>query len=182
MTHNINGCKPTTNKNGVAEPSHKWDSMIALMKANNIDIKLIQETWCEGKWEEEQDGYRIFHYGPESQQGIRGSGGVAIILSPVAIELWKYNEMPQPFYLEQLKDDRATRMMGIAIRTSKSKKMKPLFIANVYAPCSTTPIEVSQLFAEQLNKLIENLSKPHDIFIGGDTNAKMGRNMERPTS
>ena len=71
---------------------------IHISKQDQIDIFCLQETWLTGKWSKRIDGWTIFHYGPEEATCNRGSGGVAIILSPKALRAWKKAGSKDPIY------------------------------------------------------------------------------------
>ena len=58
------------------------DAIIEMMIKNNISIYSIQETWLDGDFVKEINGYTMFHHGLVSQTCSRGQKGVAIILSP----------------------------------------------------------------------------------------------------
>ena len=58
------------------------DIMIDIMARKKIDVYCIQETWLDGDFIKEIDGYTIFHHGLKEQTCSRGQNGVAIILLP----------------------------------------------------------------------------------------------------
>ena len=59
------------------------DSIIDTMMAKRLDIYCIQETWLDGNFIKDINGYTMFHHGFESQKCSRGQKGVAIILYPI---------------------------------------------------------------------------------------------------
>ena len=48
----------------------------------NLSVYCIQETWLDGNFIKEIEGYTVFHHGLVKQVCKRGQNGVAIILSP----------------------------------------------------------------------------------------------------
>ena len=63
------------------------DTIINTMEVNNISAYCIQETWLDGNFIKERNGYTFFHHGLAKQTCKRGQKGVGVILSP---ELTKY--------------------------------------------------------------------------------------------
>jgi len=57
------------------------DAAINFMQTNGIHAYSIQETWLDGDFEKDINGYHVFHHGLSQQKSSRGSAGVAIILS-----------------------------------------------------------------------------------------------------
>ena len=122
-THNFNGAKSTTNcTTETTEDSFKWELAVLQMQQLWIDLLLVQETWMEGTWEKKIHGHQIFHHGPEQQESRRGSGGVAFILSPKAISMWKNAGAHQPDTIAPI--DNTERFMGITIKNVKIQNGK----------------------------------------------------------
>ena len=59
----------------------KLDSIINIMSSRNIDVYCIQETWLDGNYVKEINGYTIFHHSLTKQTCNRGQKRVAIKLS-----------------------------------------------------------------------------------------------------
>ena len=73
------------------------DAVIEMMIKNNITVYCIQETWLDGDFVKEINGYTMFHHGLESQTCSRGQKGVTITLSPEFPIFHKLSES-KPFY------------------------------------------------------------------------------------
>ena len=52
------------------------------MSIRKIDIYFIQETWLDGNYVSEINGYTLFHHSLKEHKCSRGQCGVGIILSP----------------------------------------------------------------------------------------------------
>ena len=71
-------------------------SFFDIMARKNIDAYCIQETWFDGDFIKEIDGYTIFHHGLKKQVCSRGQNGVSIILSPTFSKYYKSSGSPPP--------------------------------------------------------------------------------------
>ena len=65
------------------------DIIIDIMARKNINAYCIQETWLDGDFVKEIDGYTIFHHGLREQIYSRGQNGGEIILSPTFSKYYK---------------------------------------------------------------------------------------------
>ena len=65
------------------------DAIIEMMSKNKISIYCIQETWLDGDFVKEINGYTMFHHDLASQTCSRGQKGVAIIISSEFLVFYK---------------------------------------------------------------------------------------------
>ena len=62
----------------------------------NLSVYCIQETWLDGKFIKEIEGYTVFHHGLEKRVYKRSQNGIAIILSPEFTTFYnKFGSKPQ---------------------------------------------------------------------------------------
>ena len=120
--------------------------MIDIMARKKIDVYCIQETWLDGDFIKEIDGYTIFHHGLKEQTCSRGQNGVAIILSPTFSKYYKLSGSLPPV-IPQEDDISMGRFIGIKLDLKvkilkkgafRKKNIKfetiKLFISSAYHP------------------------------------------------
>ena len=69
--------------------ANNLDTIINTVKVNNISAYCIQETWLDGNFIKERNGYTFFHHGLAKQTCKRGQKGVGVILSPKLTKYYK---------------------------------------------------------------------------------------------
>ena len=75
MSQNVQGLKSNAR-------SINLDDIVQNVINRNLSVYCIQETWLDGNFIKEIEGYTVFHHGLVKQVCKRGQNGVAIILSP----------------------------------------------------------------------------------------------------
>ena len=125
------------------------DAIVQNMIHRNLSVYCIQETWLDGNFIKEIEGYTVFHHGLVKQVCKRGHNGVAIILSPeFTIFYNKSGSKPQVnptisssvefgrFIGLKLSINVKTVLKGAFQKKKKSNKMQTInvFISFVYHP------------------------------------------------
>ena len=143
------------------------------MRKKEINIYLLQETWDEGDYTQDLGGgYILFHH---NSRGKQDKTGVGIIIAPRIADVWRLDGSKPAVSIKQFEG----RFIGISIKLPKSDlngervkdKWDRLLIASVYHPYKKT----HNAFNTELDDTLPKLSKDHDIIMGGDMNAQVGR-------
>ena len=119
------------------------DPIVDLMIKHNIMVYCIQETWTLGSVSTLVRGHMVLrHNREESTVGTKGRipGGVAIILSPTAVEAWRAAGS-NPSIRTPLDSSFVGRFIGVELRYPQidhyEKKVcgnVTLFVASIYRP------------------------------------------------
>eukprot|EP00978_Attheya_sp_CCMP212_P028690 scaffold99797_cov38-Attheya_sp.AAC.1 len=115
----------------------KLEYITAQMKKRGIDIYLLKKTWLCGDYDKDINGYLMFHHGLESPTCNRGTGGVAIILSPRAKTAWDNAGNPPPIHGGVIAT--TTRIIGLQLDldTGNNQGINKLFVCSIYCPDSS---------------------------------------------
>ena len=140
--------------------------LVRHMERGRIQVACLQETWIEGQGEVEFEGYTIMFAGGKRTHNLgRVSGGLAIVLSPLARERW--DGVVMVF---------SKRVMGVRLEVSDTDgSMVSLFIGNSYAPVRGlhTAAEFDSYWAAVDD--MRTACKSNEIMAwGGDFNASLG--------
>ena len=110
--------------------AEKLDVLFSVMEVRNVFAACLQETWRSGMEVLQHDKYRLITAGldPKDVKCRRGSQGVAIALSPLAVSYWEAGG-------SEFHTDLGARV--IAVRLSMMDRMKKevgVFLVSAYAP------------------------------------------------
>ena len=146
----------------------KEEIILALMQQKNIFAYAIQETWRLGNGISEKYGYYIIQHGSDSKPP-KGhpSGGVAIILSPDAVRAWiKAGSCVLHF---------GNRILAIKLEMEDTTgKSVTVMFATAYSPIGAAQENVRQVFAADMEKLMEAPKSNEVLLICIDANASLG--------
>ena len=167
----------STNCNGIVSEfaKTKTTEIIEKMKTIGVDIHCLQETHRPGNDNLILEGYQIFHHGPDTV--IRGDryGGVAIILSPRAVQGWKRLGQPEPKRHGIIAG--TTRIMSvdteIADPCGEPIKMR---VFSCYLPhgMRDDSIQEYEHALKILDRAVKSCPKDTLPIVGGDFNASVG--------
>ena len=178
VTQNIRGVQGLSEPDGRTRDLGKLETLTCVLLDEKIDVFLVQEMWLTGNWEKNINGVTIIHHGPDKPTSQRGSGGVAILLSPKAKRAWAAAGRPDPIRPGPLGDSNA-RFIGIHLLfRPRRNQTQRIFIGNTYAPHSGLASDDPLLLERFYTSLEETISSatPNgtDIILGGDWNASVG--------
>jgi exonuclease III len=115
----------------------------------------------------------LFKHGPEKQEG-RGSGGVAILLSPQGTKAWEKAGSPDPISVST--SEEIGWAMGLELHYEDSKEnILKYFIVTAYHPDSTKGTEIHKEFLEVLADLYDKAPRDATVISGEDINAQLGK-------
>ena len=125
-----------------------------MMEQRNVDILCLQETKCEGSNARNiEGGCKIFYNGAEGRKN-----GIGIVmreeLAKSVLEVMRVSD----------------RLMAIKLEVKGSI----LNIVSAYAPQVNNSMEEKNNFSEDLDGLIESISKEERIVFGADLNGHVG--------
>jgi exonuclease III len=156
----------------------KLEFLISKMETDKIDIYLLCETWDEGNYVKEIRGYTMFHHNNEEK---RKRQGVAIILSPRITKAWKEAGGLPPIQGPR-EGDLSGRIIAVILKFPKlnaSRRIiqgewEQIVVISVYHPWDEKDGKVDA-FNELLDDTLNNLPANHNLIMGGDINAQVGR-------
>ena len=154
--------------------AEKIDILFGVMEERKVFAACLQETWRSGVEVLQHDKYRLITAGldPEEVQCRRGSQGVAIALSPLAVSYWEAGG-------SEVHTDLGARVIGLRLSmTDKKNKEVEVFLVSAYAPVGVGSQEVWDDFFATLDRCIERKKNQDLLFIGVDTNSSMGISCE----
>jgi hypothetical protein len=130
-SHNVHGLRDET----------KLEYIPRIMKNNNLDAYLIQETHLAGDFDKYlMFDYYLIHHGPEVQPANGAKGGVAIILTPDLTTIWKASGKAKKCIKGGLSIGNTTRFLSINLRFKMSEEnlniCHSLSLTTVYFPHS----------------------------------------------
>ena len=155
------------NARGLKTDSALTEAIDALRRRSGFSAGL-QETWRTGLEEIEEDGFVFLGAAPAVQNG-RGSKGVGILLSPLAVAAWRaagavvHNDVgPRVIAVRMEVEDSAGRKQG-------------LFQVASYAPISTAPDTEKDEYETALACVLSRRPSGNIMIVCADTNASIGR-------
>ncbi|EOD30309.1 hypothetical protein EMIHUDRAFT_253735, partial [Emiliania huxleyi CCMP1516] len=155
------------NARGLKTDSALTEAIDALRHRSGFSAGL-QETWRTGLEEIEEDGFVFLGAAPAVQNG-RGSKGVGILLSPLAVAAWRaagavvHNDVgPRVIAVRMEVEDSAGRKQG-------------LFQVASYAPISTAPDTEKDEYETALACVLSRRQSGDIVIVCADTNASIGR-------
>jgi len=161
----------------------KLDIITGMMIARGIDAYLLQETWLEGTFTKEVNGFLFLHHGLPTRDCPRGRRGVGIVLSPRLRDAYEKNGSPPPVIPTH--PDELGRLISInfkvtvpnnpngsfARRRKRHHPQRTITIASVYHPYKA---DEQFSFYDFLEGFYSSL-KPNLLFFSGqDLNADVG--------
>ena len=125
-----------------------------MMEQRNVDILCLQETkWKGSKARNIGGGFKIFYNGAD-----RRKNGIGIVLmeklAEYVLEVKRVSDRPMAMKLE---------VIGSILN-----------IVSAYAPQVNNSMEEKNIFWEDLDGLIESISKEERIVLGADLNGHVG--------
>ena len=148
---------------------YRLEEVFASINRSDIFAACLQETWRCGCEVLENERYRIVHAGlaPEEQSN-RGSQGVAIVLSPRAVESWKAAGSISH-------NDLGARLVVVRLLVKDAENREVgLFLISAYAPIGSADNNVWNDFFVSLDQCIARKQRSDILLIGADTNSSMG--------
>ena len=146
------------------------DMLLASLRRRQAFVTLLQETWRCGTEMIQQDGFVFIGAGPQ-QQSRRGSRGVGIVLSGLALGAWQRAG-------HELHNDAGDRLIAVRLEVRDERhrsRRLGLFIISGYAPTSGHPMAELVAYYEGFSRLLAR-ARPGDIVVCGvDANASIGR-------
>ena len=189
----------TQNVQGLRDSSdYKLEHIIRLMKKEQIDCFLIQETHQEKDTIQELgQGYTFIHHGPDTQPAQGAKGGIGIILSPEFTKMWRKGGSKIE-YGEIIAG--TTRLMRVDIdvaifdkaeinkkqqkrlnekKVIKNNNNKLIYsIVNSYHPHTGYSDEDADHHNQAVTQICENCPKEATLIMGADINAALGTNKQ----
>jgi hypothetical protein len=115
----------------------KLEHIPRIMKENNLDAYLVQETHLAGDFEKTLiSDYYLIHHGPETQPSNGAKGGVAIILSPDLTTTWKASGKAKKCLKSGPSVGNTTRFLSVNLRLGPTKdhsqKYHNLCLTSIY--------------------------------------------------
>ncbi len=129
----------------------------------------IHETWRLGSDITENNGFVVVQDGCEQKRRRKGrtSGGVAIILSPVAKKAW-ISAGSQFFHF-------GDRILAVRLNLLDAKKrLVNIFLVVAYFPIGAAKNQVRQDFFLQFEQRISSCSDEEVLLVAADINSSMG--------
>ena len=96
-----------------AKQAINLDAIIYLMSVRSISAYCLQETWLNGDFIKEINGYTVFHHGLKEQTCSRGQKGVAIILSPELTKFYNLSGSKPPVIPKIATNEEYGRFIGL---------------------------------------------------------------------
>ena len=115
------------NYNEDAKQAINLDSIIYLMSVRSISAYCLQETWLNGDFIKEINGYTVFHHGLKEQTCSRGQKGVAIILSPELSKFYNLSRSKPPIIPKIATNEEYGRFIGLHFSITVKNKEKGAF-------------------------------------------------------
>lgn len=133
----------------------KESELEEILKARNVHIAIITETWKKLKGTKDLNHYVMIYSGVP--QNKRAQSGVAILVD----SKWK-SKIEFYTYVDE-------RILTIRLRIGRGH----LTIIGVYAPANAKKEEI-EMFYDTLQKVVQNVNKNDSLIISGDFNARIG--------
>lgn len=136
------------------------------MIAQRVDVAVLQETWIFNSKVEQIEGpddelFTLIRHGEPKRKG-RARGGVAILLSPNAAQVW--DQQPRPFGIDH-------RLLAIRLVPDGAL---PVTVGCGYAPTSSHPAAERDRFHDDIQQLESSTPASDLLLIGMDANASVG--------
>ena len=162
VSQNLLGIKPTNTNDRLEE-------MLAALRKDNVYALLGQETWRAGsEILQHEGGFVVIAEGPPVQNG-RGSKGVAIALSPQAVQGWEKGG-------KVVCDGYGGRVIGVRTVACDGKgRERGIFLVSAYAPIGAAPQADWDVFFSDLEDCIAKKQNNDILLIGADINSSLGR-------
>lgn len=127
----------------------------------------LQETWRLGKTVEQHDGCVLLNTGPAQKLCKRGSLGVGILLSKLAVQAWEAaGSQVLRFGL---------RVLATRLHVSDPRGVEvTIFLVSAYAPVSSAPAAERAAYAQCLQECIDTCAKSEVLVVSMDANASPG--------
>ena len=97
------------------------------MIKRHLSVYCIQETWLDGNFIKDIEGYIICHHGLEKQVCTRGQNGVAIILSPEFTIFYNKSGSKPQVNPQNSNSVEFVRFLGLKLSISVKTSMKGAF-------------------------------------------------------
>lgn len=133
----------------------KESELEEILKARNVHIAIITETWKKLKGTKDLNHYVMIYSGVP--QNKRAQSGVAILVD----SKWK-SKIEFYTYVDE-------RILTIRLRIGRGH----LTIIGVYAPANAKKEEI-EIFYDTLQKVVQKVNKNDSLIISGDFNARIG--------
>ena len=162
ISQNCRGLKTSTQKT----------ELLSVLRWRRAFAACLQETWRTGTEELMEEGWLFIGSAPATQQG-RGSQGVGIVLSPLAVKT-----------LDEKHTDLGPRVVAVRLlakeakpRSTRTAAVKPLGVLLIsgYAPVSTAPDEEWDDYYNAVSAALARARKGDVVIMGTDGNASIGR-------
>ena len=140
------------------------------IKSQNILAACIQETWLNGQFIVEHDGYTFIHHGiePNADQSKRGKEGVAIVLSRDALNAWNATG-------RAVLSEFGSRILAVRLICKDLRgKDVGMFLISTYAPVGTAKDSLWKSFLTNLQNCIRSKPKDDISLIGCNCNSSLG--------
>lgn len=142
--------------------------LVDVLRRREAFAACVQETWRAGDEQLLEGDACFIGVGPPAQQG-RGSQGVGLVLSRLAVAAWR--EAGSDIWRH------GSRVIGVPLLVTDSSSGQKLGIAliSAYAPVSTASQEEWDTYYDNLNACIACAPKGSVVLVGTDANASVGR-------
>ena len=152
----------------------KQEELIRRMVKHRFYAACLQETWIAGESVSENDKFLLVQRGigvqeAKAREGKRGHvpGGVAIVLSPEAVEAWKKAGSEIISFGERIV---AVKLLFYDLK----KKPVRVFLVSAYSPVGCAAEVVRDQYFADLERCVRACKGDHVLVIGTDANASMG--------
>ena len=156
------------------------DPIVDLMVAKGILAYCVQETWIVGNANTVVRNHMIFRHNREEIEvgtGVIVPGGVAIIITPKEVTVWRASGAKPPI-TTPLQSKFVGRFLGLKLQFPRFDKFDrrvrgelKLFIASIYHPVDN---KYHKEFNDTLTMLVNSVPKSSNFIGGHDMNANIG--------
>lgn len=142
----------------------KFEELLAFMRKSSCFAFAVQETWRKGQSSVENQGFVMQCNGVSSGAS---RGGVAIVLSPQAVEAWIAAGSSVMYF--------GPRIIAVKFKLFDSKKREMVVrFVSAYAPVSSTSQKVRDEYLDDLQRCIMSCNDDEVLIVATDANASMG--------
>ena len=150
------------NVHGLTED--KFEEMLAFMRERKIFAFAIQESWKKDHAAVANSGFTMVSNGNSTGPA---RGGVAIVMSPPAIQAWTAAGSKVLCY--------GTRIIAVKFQVRDSaKKLVNIVFASAYAPVCAARDQKRKTYYDDLQRCADDCGEDEILIIGTDINASMG--------
>ena len=150
------------------------DELCDVLQQRRAFAACVQETWRHGSEDVDFGGWLYLGIGPDLQRG-RGSQGVGIFLSPLAVAAWRLGGW------EQHRLSPRVMAVRLQVRDVHCGKQLGAFVLNSYAPVSTSPEEEWDAYYAAVASALSHRRAGDVLVWCCDANASVGAlQSERP--